>query len=122
MIVPFYDNIYLTSENNESFSNSKNFKKKFGEIIKPRIVYKDKNQSIINFDDNCYGGIACIHYKPMETKQYKLFFENEIVIDVKNVIFLGFNLKHNEEIESSYKEKGLIINIDQKKIIGEKKY
>lgn len=122
MIVPFYDDIYITSENNESFSNSKDFKKRFGEIIKPRIVYKDNEKSIINYDDNCNGGIACIHYKPMETKQFKLYFENEIEIDVKNVVFFGFNLTHNEESNSGYKEKGLIINIDQKKIIGEKKY
>jgi hypothetical protein len=46
MIVPFYDDIFITSENNKSFSNSKDFKKRFGEIIKPRIVYKENNKSI----------------------------------------------------------------------------
>jgi hypothetical protein len=121
MIVPFYDDIFITSENNKSFSNSKDFKKRFGEIIKPRIVYKENNKSIINYED-CKGGIACIHYKPLETKQFKLFFDNEVEIDVKNVVFLGFDLTHDDESNSGYSEKGLIINIDQKKIIGEKKY
>ena len=124
MMVPVPNYYYITSANEEWFSSSTtehrechcqisistkitNLKgKEFWQVSEGRCGYDD----------------YCFKFLPNETKEFKINFTDPIFGEVRKIAFNGFGLKWNNPSYTKEQDKGLIIDIDKKKIIGEKKF
>lgn len=120
--IPFPYSFCITSKNQEFFSNNTIRRKRIGEIIIPKIIDEKQHKiKLINSRDYVQD-IVSLNFKPNETKIFKLEYENPILNEVKNLILVDFELKENKDDNMQYEIKGLIIDTENKKIIGEQKF
>lgn len=120
--IPFPYSFCITSKNQDFFSNNTIRRKRIGDIIVPKISdEKQRRIKLINSRDYVQD-IVSLNFKPNETKNFKLEYESPILNEIKNLILVDFELKENNVDEMEYEIKGLIIDTENKKIIGEQKF
>lgn len=120
--IPFPYSFCITSKNQEFFSNNTIRRKRIGEIIVPKIFdEKQREIKLINSRDYVQD-IVSLNFKPNETKNFKLEYESPILNEVKKLILVDFELKENNVDKMENEIKGLIIDTENKKVIGEQKF
>jgi hypothetical protein len=73
-------------------------------------------------DGSCSNSSHCMKFEPGEERTIIFNFEEPIYIDVDKLIFSAFNLSWRSGKNTSPRPKGLIIDLKEKKVIGEHKY
>ena len=126
--IPFPYSFCITSTKQEFFSNNTIRRKKIGDVIIPKIT-DDKQRAIKLTDSKDYiQNIVNLNFKPNETKTFKLEYENPILNEIKSLVLVDFELKpngikeENNDVIGIYGIKGLLIDLENKKIIGEQKF
>lgn len=120
--IPFPYSFCITSKNQEFFSNNTIRRKRIGDIIVPKI-FDEKQRKIKLMNSRDYvQDIVSLNFKPNETKNFKLEYESPILNEVKKLILVDFELKENNVDKMENEIKGLIIDTENKKIIGEQKF
>jgi len=120
--IPFPNSFCITSQNQEFFSNNTIRRKRIGDIIVP-IIFDEKQPKLKLINSRDYDqDIVSLNFKPNETKNFMLEYESPILNEVKKLILVDFKLKENNINEMENEIKGLIIDTENKKIIGEQKF
>ncbi len=124
MMVPVPDYYYITSANGEWFSSSTtNHRECHCQIDNSTKVTNFKGKELWQIsEERCGYDDYCFKFLPNETKEFKINFTDPIFGEVKKIAFNGFGLKWSNPSYTKEQDKGLIIDIDNKKIIGEKKF
>lgn len=124
MIAPIPDYYYISSANGEWFSASTTYHRKCHcdidnstelTTLKGKRLY-DISEGKCGYDD------YCIKLGPNESKTFKIKFTDAIFGSVRQIAFNGFNLEWNNPSYTVAQDNALIIDVDQKKIVGEKKF
>ena len=119
--IPFPYSFCITSKNQEFFSNNSIRIKKIGNTIIPNIIDDKKRKIKLIHSREYVQDIVSLNFKPNEIKNFKLEYESPILIEIKNLILVDFELKENADDDMQYEIKGLIIDAVNRKIIGEHK-
>ncbi len=124
MMAPVPDYYYITSANGEWFSSSTtNHRECHCQIENSTKVTNLKGKELWQISEGrCGYNDHCFKFLPNETKEFKISFTDPIFGEVKKIAFNGFGLKWNNPSYTREQDKGLIIDIDNKKIIGEKNF
>lgn len=73
-------------------------------------------------DGNCSSSSNCMKFEPGEERTVVFNFEEPIYIDVDKLIFRAFNLSWRSGKDTSPRPKGLVLDLKEKKVIGEHRY
>lgn len=123
MMVPIPNYFYISSTNKEFFSGSTTYSKSCScQINNSTDVFNDKGKELWQFSEGkCGHSSYCVHFKPKETKNYILKFNDPIFGEVKRLWFWGFNRHWEREGSTSRRDLALIIDVDEGMVIGEEK-
>ena len=124
MMVPIPDYYYITSENGEWFSPSTtNHKECHCKIDNSTNITNAKGKELYEISEGkCGYSNFCLKFNPKETKEFNIEFTDPIFGKVRKIAFNGFRMKWNNPSYTREQDKALIIDVDNKKIIGEKKF
>jgi hypothetical protein len=124
MMAPVPDYYYITSANGEWFSSSTTNHRKCHCQINNSSKVTDLNGKELwqTSEGRCGYDDYCFKFSPYETKEFKISFKDPLFGEVKKIAFNGFGLKWNNPSYTREQDKGLLIDIENKKIIGEKHF
>lgn len=117
--IPFPSDIAISSLRHEFFANNTTVKDGT-DVIFPVVTGENNRKfKVGQYGSSCENTGSCLHFQPNESKTFKLKFKTPILDEIKYLALLGFELEHQETSILSEK-KSLVLDIKQKKIIGEK--
>lgn len=124
MMAPISDYYYITSANGEWFSASTTRHRKCHcDIDNSTEVTTLKGRKLYEISEGkCGYDDYCIKFKPNETKTFKINFTDAIFGGVRQIAFNGFDLEWNNPSYTVAQDRALIIDVDKKKIVGEKRF
>jgi hypothetical protein len=120
--IPYY--FYITSVDGKWFTSSTTRHKKCNcKINNSTKVTNEKGQELWKISEGTCGfSKNCLTFKPNESKKFKIEFKDIIYGKIKKIAFHGFNLSWENPSYTKKQDKALIIDIEKKEIIGEKKF
>ena len=121
MIAPVPDYSYISSINEEKFSNSTIYHRDCGcQIDNSTEVTDDKGKELSKISEGkCGNSNYCVRFKPQETKDFIVSFTDPIVANVRSIVFWGFDRRWAKPEFRSSKKSALILDIDKNKVVGE---
>lgn len=121
LMVPVPDYFYITSENGEWFSASTTWHKQCHcEIDNSTDVMTLQGKRLYEIsEEKCGYDNYCVKFKAQETKEFKIKFTDAILGSVRKLVFNGFNIGWNNPSYTVKQDKGLIVDVDARKIVGE---
>lgn len=128
MNIPIPEHYEITSLNDEDFSTNSNPGQRYDRSCECR---KDISNSIIDNQGRelweisnkaCGFSDKCILFKPNETKVFTIIFDNPIMSNINQLVFIGFNRTFYNPNRKNPSDIGLIIDVKKAKIIGEKRF
>lgn len=125
MIAPVSRYYYITSANGEWFTSSTtNHRQCHCSINNSTEVSTLKGQRLDELPYERCGSTFdyCFKFQPKETKEFKIKFTDPIYGDVRKIAFNGFGLECDNPSYTRKQDKALIIDVDKKKVIGEKNF
>ena len=124
MMAPIPDYYYITSLDGEWFSSSTTRSRKCHcDIDNSTEVTHSKGKELCEISEGkCGYDDYCIKFTSKETKTFKVKFTDAVFGKVRKIAFNGFNLEWNNPSYTLAQDRALIIDIDAKKIVGEKKF
>jgi hypothetical protein len=124
MMIPVPDYFYITAENSEWFSSSTTYHKQCHcDIDNSTEVLTANGKNLYQVSEGrCVYNNYCIKFKAKESKEFKINFTDPILGSVKKLAFNGFDIRWNNPNYTVEQDKGLIIDMDKKVIVGEKRF
>lgn len=124
MVAPIPNYATITSTNKEYFSSSTtNHRGCQCKIDNTTRITNESGQELWEFAKlECAHRKHCMQFAANETKSFIIHFKDPVISDVRKLVFRSFNLSWQEYNGASKREKGLVIDVDKGKVIGEKKY
>lgn len=116
MMAPVPDYFYISSINDERFSNSILHSRSCGcTIDNSTQVTDDKGNELSKISEaKCGNSDHCVTFKPKETRNFVVNFTDPVFGHIKVLVFWGFN-RHWAKPEFNWsKESALIVDIEKK--------
>lgn len=120
MIVPIPDYYYITSSFFNAGTESTTFHRTCQCYIDNGTTLTYKGEEMYQIYDRRIDNRYCLTFKPKETKEFKVVFDDVRPETIENITFIGFN--ENNGGTTNAIEKGVNINLKTKKIISQMKF
>ncbi|WP_075604061.1 hypothetical protein [Saccharicrinis aurantiacus] len=122
LMIPIPDYFGLTTNNDKSFAKKTVYSKSCARhIINTTNITDDLNQRLYELTKEKCNNKYCILFKPLESKQFRIHFDEAIIESESIVALLGFNLFWNDPNCTYKKDVGIVIDTEKEQILGTRK-
>ncbi len=124
LMIPIPNYASITSTRDEFFSGSTVYNRDCQcDIDNSTEMTDEKGRKLYEIrDGECGSSHYCMIFQPGETKSFIINFTDPIYSEVKRLVFKSFNLEWDSPESTSPRDRGIIIDIDKKAVVGEKLY
>lgn len=120
LIIPIPSYFALTTENDSTFANKTIFSKScMCNIINTTDITGINGKKLYEIsDENCGVERNCVKFNPEDVKEFTIHFSEPILESEKDIILIGFELYWNDSNYLYRKDKGIVIDTENKLIKG----
>jgi uncharacterized protein YxjI len=124
MMASVPDYYYITSTKDEKFTYSTTYSKScFCDINNSAEITDSNGKELWEISKGkCGYDDYCVEFKPKESREFRVRFTDPIITTAKSIVFSGFDLKWKNPEYNKERDRGLVIDLTSKKIVGEKKF